>query len=439
MDDDFFVENIIIDLSDEVRPPRWNPPDINISMISSCSNDYSKKHLCIGHVMANVFGETLDNLGDPLEDTGDDMGEENEMDEEEEEFNPMGSMFNVIDSLTSSSDNGLLETSMDYIENHATTMYTYLSNIAYVWYINPWGYKKDYEHFEYVKNKSLCFLIDDFLKPVPPLSIEESSRSILPEGIDSIETAFCYYAHMIWYASSNEARDAVAQWNSKFTSSDIIKGHPTTVLFLMTYYKKSDIMVVHPMQSMNSLGPQVSTRDGLNLENPVCMRLITEEVVGACVPWTTIYSVITDKLFDQVPNQEFNHNLVMKIINVVKNQALCGERNAKYLLGKIMFHERVSKLQAFFFGKVYDGIPVSEDDGDLPKSIYMKQIVRAYDTFQELENIESLEKFIRDIDVVGPIGLIGFLKTYQDDDGKGLSQLVNVIMLLAHCKITKFN
>lgn len=451
MNDNFFSDKITIDLTtgneSRVKRLRFTPPNIDISLISKCTVS-SKKHICIGHAFANVYGELMDDIGEDETDVmdeessdaeGDDeMEEDDDMEDDESPVGPISIILNSIlsPSTTTTTDNGLTEIPMKSIESHATTIYTYRSNVNYIWYVNPWGFGGDYDKFEEIEKRASCFLIDEYIKPSPKLSIEDSLKVSLPLGLTSPETEFCFRAHMIWYASSEVSRIDAIRWNSRFTTNEIQKGHPTTMLFMMTYERRlvKDIIVIHPMQSMNMIGPQIQTSDGLDTSNIVCRKLLDDDVVGACVPWTTIYGVVIDKLFDQLPIRENNHNLVMRILRIVKDQALCGEKNAKYLLGKIMFHEKVKPYQADFLGEVYSEIP--ELDGDMLKNIYMREVARNYDIFQEKE---SLEEFLVGIGVKSVLPHIGdFLVKYEDDGGQS-AQLVSIVMLLIHCKMSSLD
>jgi len=432
MEENFFSDQIMEDRP--TKRKRWNPPELKLSMISSCPPS-SKTHICIGHAMANVFGEILDDLGEEENEVSQNDDEESLDEESVDDSSIYGitatikSLFNMKDG---EKDNGLTEIPMSSIKDHSTTMYSYRSNVSYIWYVNPWGFTEDYNKFLDIQARCSCFLIDDFLKPSPHLSMEKSMKSPSPLGLVEPDTTFCYYAHMVWYAASEKSRTEAIKWNSLFTSSDILKGHPTTVLFLLTRDRRliKDIRILHPAESMNLIGPQ--STDGL--DGILCERLLDEDAVGACVPWTTIYGVITDKLFDQLPVKENNHNLVMRIINTVKDQALCGERNAKYLLGKIMFHERVKPYQAVFLGEIYEEIPDLE--GEVLTNIYMREVVRNYDIFQENE---SLEDFLTSIGAKSVLkNLSEFSEKYEEDGGQP-SQLVDLILLLVNCKLTNLD
>lgn len=277
------------------------------------------------------------------------------------------------------------------IKRHSCSISSFVKDSKrYVWYNNPWGFEVDAKHLLkeralpvpvdvpfrdktiqdlFRKNIILKELVGVHEEDLIRMNIQRITDFVIAQGGAFYDTFFNKV-----YDWMNPKRPFSFRWwwNKEWDGNFHVM---TLLFFLKTLAGAEHLEVLHPRDTMPSVGPQTS--DG------ICTEVLGNGGVGACSLWTVLYvSKVKEMLGSQLldPKRNSIASLVYTVKTTLTSELLGGEKTPRDAVARMMGMFGMQEDLKSIMSTIYDMIPDRRDR--------MKVERRA--VFLDLDRIEEL-------------------------------------------------
>lgn len=302
------------------------------------------------------------------------------------------------------------------IRSHSTEIFLYRFNgIIYAWYINPWGYKYDdiyvqnlekfrVKHFDSVPGNDDIFPnpTENALNGNPPsqhemdgLWQEETDKIRRIRDIvgstpqmnkhDKDQMSHGLVEYLFYAKLRSVATPGMVGYLARALQYGAHYGVLHAVLLLQQIYRRPDIKIVMPWQSMSENGPQA--RSDLSRKNDMICKHVNEkgEGLGDCAVWGRAYHVVAKSHLAHARTEIEIQNV---IISDLREMFIMGEKSARHFSGKVMLSTPLGKaLRPMSI--VYKAIPIEKVQTVAGQTAFKVHVRKVYD--RAIENIKSME------------------------------------------------